>query len=161
MMGIEGQAADPGVSSGNLSRASGKESGEAGTTLVTDLASSQPGSGPDPASQEGAQGGQTQGEGQQGAQATSLPKWSSAVGQEVRDDPRFSAWAGKHESFTAAVKSALELDSKIGGMVSYPSEKSSPEEIAAFWTKAGPDAGRVQARPDPWTTLRRHPRERA
>jgi hypothetical protein len=132
---MDGQPADQ-AQPGNPEPASG-EGTNAAEGFATDLAIASPGSGPDPALPDGAQDGQPDGTGQQGAQATEPPKWSSAVSKEVRDDPRFATWAAKQDSFSAAVKNALELESKIGGMITLPTDKSSPEEIAAFYTKVG------------------------
>lgn len=66
-----------------------------------------------------------------------LPGWTNATTKELRADPRFTAYAAKFKSFDDAVKSAMELDSKVGGMVSLPTEKSTPEEIAEFYQRFG------------------------
>lgn len=66
-----------------------------------------------------------------------LPGWTNATTKELRADPRFAAFASKFKSFDDAVKSAIELESKIGSMASIPGKESKPEEIAEFYQKLG------------------------
>ena len=66
-----------------------------------------------------------------------LPGWTQATTKELRADPRFAAFASKFKSFDEAVKSALELEAKIGGMVSLPGKESKPEDIADYYKKIG------------------------
>lgn len=121
---------------GNPEQASGKGEGDAGS-LLTELATDPAGSGADPALQEGAQSGKTGDAGKQGGKPTELPGWTAAATKELKADPRFMAYAAKFKSFDEAVKSALDLDSKVGGMISIPTDKSTPEEIAAYYAKVG------------------------
>jgi len=66
-----------------------------------------------------------------------LPGWTNATTKELRSDPRFNAFASKFKTFDEAVKSAIEIESKIGKMVAIPDDKSTPEEKAEFFKRFG------------------------
>jgi hypothetical protein len=144
-MSTEGQTGDPGASSGNPGPASGEGAGDAGRTLVTELAQAQPGSGSDPASQGGAQGGQpASSEGTaDAATEQALAGWTAGLTKGLKSDPAVAKFLGKFPTMDDAIRGYMELEGKQGSLVSYPSDKSSPEEIAAFWSKAG-----VPSKPD-------------
>jgi hypothetical protein len=144
-MNTDGQAADPGASSGNHSQASGEGAGDAGKTLVTELAQAQPGSGALASSTQGAQDGQA-GSGEGAAQAVTEPKlpgYAAGLTGSFKSKPEVVAYVSKFKSLDDQTTAAMELEKKMGGMVAYPNEKSTPEEIAAFWSKAG-----VPSKPD-------------
>jgi len=68
-----------------------------------------------------------------------LPGWTNATTKELRADPRFMAYASKFKSFDEAVKSAMELESKIGGMVSLPEGDSIPDKPEGYELKKRDD----------------------
>jgi len=82
------------------------------------------------------QGGQEQA-GTNQATEPKLPGFTAAATKELRSDPRFIAWASKFKSFDDAVKSALELESKMGTMVAIPGEDATPEQKAEFYKRLG------------------------
>ncbi len=135
-MPTPGQTAGP-SQAGNPGSGSGEGAKPAGSFATNLVQESQAGSGGAQASPAPAQGGQDQAAAAQGAKATELPGWTNATTKELRADPRFSAFAAKYKSFDEAVKSALELEAKAGTMVSLPTDKSSPEEVADFYERFG------------------------
>lgn len=129
---------DVGPATGNPSGGSGagaaQGAGNFATALTQDTGSGQgaplasPAQG-DVASQAAAGSGN--------ATSNALPGWTSAATKELRSDQRFSTFASKFKSFDEVVKSALELETKVGSMVSIP-DKDSPEEVRKdFWKKFG------------------------
>jgi len=90
-----------------------------------------------------AQEGQTMPKGSQepagSAPATEqkLPGFTAAATKELRSEPRFVAWASKFKSFDDAMKSAIELESKMGAMAAIPGENATPEQKADFFKKIG------------------------
>lgn len=66
-----------------------------------------------------------------------LPGWSAAATKALKADPRFIAYASKFKSFDDAVKSALDLEQKMGTMVAIPGKDASDEERTAFLLKRG------------------------
>ena len=66
-----------------------------------------------------------------------LAGFTAAATKELRSDPRFVAWASKFKSFDDAAKSAMELEQKMGAMVSVPGTDATPEEKAAYLKKIG------------------------
>jgi len=119
---------------GNPGQASGEGAGDAGRTLVTELAQAQPGSGSEPASQAGAQGGQTAGGKETAGAGTEqqLAGFAAAATKELKADPKFIAWASKFKTFDDAARASIELEAKMGTADATPTDKSSPEEIAAY-----------------------------
>lgn len=116
-------ADNPGGGSGEGADADGSFA----TNLVEDQAAPK---GDKPAEPNPQQGGQ---------KPTELPGWTNATTKELRADPRFTPYASKFKSFDDAVKSAMELETKLGGMVTIPTDKSTPEEVAEFYAKIGGD----------------------
>lgn len=120
--------------------------GNEGGDLITSLAGIQPQT-PAAVTQALPASGQQQGTSQQtaspegsppqGTTAPTLPGWTAAATKELRADPRFTAYASKFKSLDDAVRSALDLEQKMGAMVTIPGENATPEEIAAFLKKAG------------------------
>lgn len=133
--------AEEGGEAGNPGQGSGEGAQPAGS-FATNLAKKEAGSdgegaSPQPA-QEPAKGKPAEkAEGGKEKPTTELPGWTNATTKELRADPRFAAFASKFKSFDDAVKSAIELEAKIGGMVSLPGKDSKPEEIAEFYSKFG------------------------
>lgn len=133
----------PSISGNPTANVPGNEGGD----LITSLVSAQDPQAPAAAPQALPGTGQPQetspqtaspeGSPPQGTTAPTLPGWTAAATKELRADPRFTAYAAKFKSLDDAVKSALELEQKMGAMVTIPGENATPEEIAAFWKKAG------------------------
>lgn len=141
MDGIREQG--PNTSGNPPSNVQGNDAGDIITSLLGTQTPETPGAVPQALPATGQPQGTSQqtaspeGSPPQGTTAPQLPGWTAAATKELRADPRFTAYAAKFKSLDEAVKSALELESKMGAMVSIPGEDATPEEIAAFWKKAG------------------------
>lgn len=124
-----------GLDRGNPSQ--GADAGKEGAgSFFTDL-TEKAGSGPDPASQDGAQGRKI-GEGQESnQQTTALPGYAAGLSKELKADAGVLAYTGKFKSMDDLVKSAMAAESKMGSMVSIPDDKASPEQVAEFRKKLG------------------------
>lgn len=122
---------------GNPAGGSGEGAAGAGSAVTSLLGEAGSGEGQQKPPAQGEQKQEPEGQGQGTAKPATeqLPGWTQATTKELRADPRFSTFAAKFKSFDDAVKSAMELDSKIGGMVTLPTDKSTPEEVAAFYAK--------------------------
>lgn len=66
-----------------------------------------------------------------------LPNWTTSASKETRADPRFVAYASKHESLDAALKASIELEEKLGSMVAIPGKDATEEERSAVYEKLG------------------------
>jgi hypothetical protein len=133
----QAQGADPVTGNPPAGADAGAKGAE---SFVTSLVNGKDGSGSTPALPDGAQSGQPakdQGASAKPATETQLAGWTAATTKELRADPRFVAWASKFESFDAAVKSAMELESKAGAALTPLTDKSTPEEIAAYHERIG------------------------
>ena len=94
------------------------------------------GSGSDPALQDGAQAAKS--EQAAGDKTTAqLPGFASALPKDSRADQKIAAFVTKFKSWDEVTKAAIELENKLGGMVSVPKEDASPEELAEFYSKLG------------------------
>jgi len=66
-----------------------------------------------------------------------LPNWTTSASKETRADPRFMAYASKHQSLDDALKASIDLEEKIGSMVPVPGKDATEEERAAILEKLG------------------------
>ena len=125
-----------GLDRGNPSQGADTGNGAAGSSFVTGL-EGEAGSGVQAASQQAAQDDKsTQAKGS--AELTGvLPGYAAALTKELKADAKATAFVGKFKSMDDLVKSAMEADSKLGGMVSIPKDDASPEEQQAFYEKLG------------------------
>lgn len=125
-----------GLERGNPTQGADAGNGAAGSSFVTGL-EGEAGSGSQAALQQAAQDDKsTQAKGS--AEPTGvLPGFAAALTKELKADAKAAAYLGKFKSWDDLVKSAMEADSKIGGMVGLPNDKSSPEEQQAFYEKLG------------------------
>ena len=133
MPDIDNQSA--GLDRGNPAQAAdaGKE---AAGSFLTDLTQSA-GSGATPASQDGARDGKI-GDGRESAEQTvQLPGYAAGLSKELKADKDVLTYTGKFKSMDDLVKSAMAAESKLGGMVSIPDDKASPELVAEFYRKLG------------------------
>lgn len=131
---LEGQGS--GLDRGNPSQGADAGNGAAGSSFVTGL-EGEAGSGSQAASQQAAQDDKsTQAKGSEEPTGV-LPGYAAALTKELKADAKATAFVGKFKSMDDLVKSAMEADSKLGGMVSLPNDKSSPEEQQAFYEKLG------------------------
>jgi hypothetical protein len=133
-MGIENQASGP--ATGNPGSGPVEGAGAA-SSPATDFISDTAGSGQDQTLSAPAQAGQPAKEAEAVKATPVLAGWTSATTKELRADPRFNDYASKFKSVDDVVKSAMELESKAGSMVSIPGEKSTPEERAAYYERMG------------------------
>ncbi len=136
-MTMDGQPADQ-AQPGNPEPSSG-EGADAAEGFATDLALASPGSGPEPASPDGAQDGQPA-SGKETAEAGTeqeLAGWTAGLTKQLKSAPEAAKFLAKFKTMDDAIKGYMELESKQGGMVALPTDKSSPEEIAAFYAKVG------------------------
>ncbi len=114
----------------------GADTGEGGAGSFLDSLSQQSGSGSTSASQDGAQAAKdTSSAGDK--TTVSLPGFASALPKDSRADEKIAAYVGKFRSWDELTKAAMELESKLGGMVSVPKDGASQEEIAAYHKAIG------------------------
>lgn len=129
----EGQNA--GLDRGNPAQAADSEAKGAGT-FVTGL-QQETGSGDQAASQQAAQEAQSAQSKESNQQTGVMPGYAAALTKELKADPKVLTFAGKFKTLDDLVKSAMEADSKLGGMVSIPKDDATDEERRAFYTKLG------------------------
>lgn len=131
---LEGQGT--GLNRGNPSQGADSGNEAAGSSFVTGL-EGESGSGSHTASQQAAQDDKsTQAKGSEEPTGV-LPGYAAALTKELKANEKATAFVGKFKSMDDLVKSAMEADSKLGGMVSIPKDDSSPEELQAFYEKLG------------------------
>jgi len=144
-MRLDGQLSDPSrmdlqwfAEEGNPEPASG-EGTNAAEGFATELASASPGSGSESASPDGAQDGQPGGSEGTAKAATppAPPGWSASLTGATKSNAKIMERIGKFPKADDMVSAYFELEDKQGGMVTLPTESSSPEEIATFYAKIG------------------------
>ena len=93
---------------------------------------------------QGQQGQQQNGDGSQGSQhsgASSQPGSSQPNGsdwrQHIPEDLRNEKGWDKYKDLPSALKSLHHAEKRMGSSVAIPSEKSTPEEVSAFYEKLG------------------------
>lgn len=125
-----------GLDRGNPSQEEDAENGAAGSSFVTGL-EGESGSGSQAASQQAAQDDKSTQQKESAEPTGVLPGYAAALTKELKADAKVTAFVGKFKSMDDLVKSAMEADSKLGGMVAIPKEDASPEEQQAFYEKLG------------------------
>lgn len=112
------------------------DAGKAGAGSYLDGLLDETGSGSAPASQDGAQAAPPE-QGTGDKSTVALPGFASALPKDSRADQKIASFVSKFKSWDEVTKAAIELESKLGGMVSVPKDDASPEEIAEFYSKLG------------------------
>jgi hypothetical protein len=135
-------AAAPAAATDNPGQADVVTGKEGGGSLLTGLAvdaaePQDPAASSTPADSQAAPDGQTQAAPASAKQAPELPGFSAAATKALKADPRFATLVGKFKSFDDMATAHMELESKLGNHVEIPTEKSTPEERAAFYKKLG------------------------
>lgn len=121
------------------------DAGQEGTGSFLDGLSQEPGSGAAPALQDGAQAAR-QDQGSPASANVSLPGFATALPKESRADQKILSYVSKFRSWDELTKAAVELETKLGGMVAVPNDDASPEVRAEFLKKIG-----VPDKPDDYT----------
>lgn len=137
-MGVQdGATQGPGTDNPGTAQAQGQEGSADFLTELTNDSGTGPGKAPSAQKGQAQPQGNTEPVGSPQATEPKLPGFTAAATKELRSDPRFTEWASKFKSFDDAVKSAMELESKMGAMVSIPGENATPEQYADFYKKLG------------------------
>ena len=125
-----------GLDRGNLSQGADTGNEAAGNSFVTGLPK-ETGSGQAAASQPPAQDDKSAQEKESEQPTGVLPGFAQALTKTLKTDPKVAAFTGKFKALDDLVKSAMEADSKLGGMVAIPREDAPEAERQAFYAKLG------------------------